>query len=114
MGGRDKALSVLATLVDSEGNKVKNRKIPLQLTLLYDNEDRTQVAKQDIFRIIGASSYHIDPETGEAPLQFRIEDVSKNHQKQNFIIEVSADKDKCPDITPAIHNDEYKTKKPLI
>ena len=101
MGGRDKALSALATLVDSEGNKVKNRKIPLQLTLLYDNEDRTQVAKQDIFRIIGASSYHINPETGEAPLQFRIEDVSKNHQKQNFIIEVSVDKEKCPDIAPA-------------
>lgn len=101
MGGRDKALSASATLVDSEGNKVKNRKIPLQLTLLYDNEDRTQVAKQDIFRIIGTSSYHIDPETGEAPLQFRIEDVSKNHQKQNFIIEVSVDKEKCPDIAPA-------------
>jgi len=101
MGGRDKAILAVATLLDSEGNKVKNRKIPLQLTLLYDNENRTRVAKQDIFRIIGASSYHIDPETGEAPLQFRIEDVSKNHQKQNFIIEVSADKEKCPDIAPA-------------
>ena len=98
MGGRDKAILAMVSLIDSKGNIVTNRKIPLQLKLLYDNENKTSVANDAIFRVIGASSYHIDPETGKAPLQFRIEDVSKNHQGQNFLIEVSADNEKCPDI----------------
>jgi len=100
MGGKDKAISAVASLVDSEGNIVTNRKIPLLLTLIYDNEDRTPVAGHNVFRTIGSSSYYIDPETGKTPLQFRIEDVSKNHQGQNFLIEVSADKEKSPDIAP--------------
>ena len=101
MGGRDKAMLAVATLVDQDGNIIKDRKVPLHLKLLYDNEERTPVTKQDIFRMVGASCHYIDPETGKASLQFRIEDVSKNHQGQNFIIEIGTDKEKSPDVAPA-------------
>jgi hypothetical protein len=101
MGGRDKAMLAVATLVDQDGKIIKDRKVPLHLRLLYDNEERTPVTKQDIFRMVGASCHYIDPETGKASLQFRIEDVSKNHQGQNFIIEIGTDKDKSPDVAPA-------------
>jgi hypothetical protein len=101
MGGRDKAMLAVAKLVDQDGNIIKDRKVPLHLRLLYDNEERSPVAKQDIFRMVGASCHYIDPETGQASLQFRIEDVSKNHQGQNFIIEIGTDKEKSPDVAPA-------------
>ena len=102
MGGREKAMICIASLVDKDGNIIKDRKVPLHLTLRYDNEQRTIVANQDIFSTVGASCHHlyIDPETGTASLQFRIVDVSKNHQGQNFIIEISADEEKCPDVAP--------------
>ncbi len=101
MGGRDKAMLAVASLCDKDGKIIKDRKVPLHLTLLYDNEERTPVSKQDIFRMVGSSFHYIDPETGKASLQFRIEDVSKNHQGQNFIVEIGADKEKSPDVAPA-------------
>lgn len=101
MGGRDKAMLVVASLVDQDGRIIKDRKVPLHLKLLYDNEERSPVTKQDIFRMVGASCHFIDPDTGKASLQFRIEDVSKNHQGQNFIIEIGTDKEKSPDVAPA-------------
>jgi len=102
MGGKGKAMICIASLVDKEGKIIKDQKVPIHLTLRYDNEQRTVVAKQDIFRTVGASCHglYIDPETGTASLQFRIDDVSKNHQGQNFIIEISADKEKYPDVAP--------------
>ena len=44
-------------------------------------------------------------EDGQTAIRFRIEDVSKSHQKQAFQIQVSADTTKAPgncDISPAI------------
>ena len=100
MGGKDKAILCIASLLDKDGKMIKDRKVPLHLTLLYDDEQQTSVANQDIFRTIGSSCQCIDPETGTASLQFRIEDVSRNHQGRNFVIEISADKEKCPDVAP--------------
>lgn len=101
MGGRDKAIECTASLLNDKGEIMKGRKISLQLTLLYDNEEMTAVSKQDIFRMVGASTPSIDPSTGKCKLYFRIEDVSKNHQGQNFVIKVASDESKHLDIAPA-------------
>ena len=100
MGGRDKAMQVTVTLKDQTDNTVTNRRLPLHLTLMYENKHQSRVMNQDILRIIGTPISSIDPDTGEAHVQFRIEDVSKNHQKQDFVVQISADPSKDPDISP--------------
>ena len=101
MGGRDNYILIIVSLVDRDGTIIKDRKVPIHMKLLYDNEDRAPVTKQGIFRPIGTSCKFIDPATGKSTLQFRIEDVSRNHQGLNFIIEVGTDMSKFPDIAPA-------------
>lgn len=97
-GGRDKSMEAKVSLVDASGNIVKDRRIPLTVTLLYDNELSTKVMKQETLRILSSPRHFIDPQTGECTVQFRIEDVSKNHQGQNFKLEITPDVTKVFDI----------------
>mmetsp|Transcript_8552 Transcript_8552/g.16116 ORF Transcript_8552/g.16116 Transcript_8552/m.16116 type:complete len:589 (-) Transcript_8552:61-1827(-) len=103
MGGKEKSMRVTVSLVDLHGNLIKHRKVPLKFTLLYDNESKSPVSNQKIFRILDDDSFqhHIDPKTGETFVKFRIDDVSKNHQGQNFILQVAAADDCCFGIVPA-------------
>jgi len=97
-GGRDKSMEAKVSLIDASANIVKNRRIPLTITLLYDNELSTKVMKQETLRILSSPRHFIDPQTGECSVQFRIEDVSKNHQGQNFKLEITPDVSKVFDI----------------
>lgn len=94
-GGRDKCMQVEVGLYNSSSELVLNRRIQLKLTLMYDStEDGTQhskVIKQDILNVFGSPRHFIDPETGKTTVRFRIEDVSKNHQGQNFVLHIAAD-----------------------
>jgi hypothetical protein len=98
MGGKEKSIRVTVCLVDAHGNLIKDRRVPLKFTLLYDNESKSPVSNQKIFRLLDDTSQHIDPNMGETLVKFRIDDVSKNHQGQKFILEVAADD--CPGIAP--------------
>lgn len=90
-GGRDKCMQVEAGLRDRDGSLVYGKKVPLRLTLMYDNgkTHSLRVIKQEILRVLGTQKDCIDPDTATAQLRFRVEDVSKNHQGQNFIVEVA-------------------------
>jgi hypothetical protein len=67
------------------------------------------VSNQDILRTLGTSKIVIDKDTGRARIRFRVEDVSKNHQAQDFILMVGTDpkakgfKDVAPDYTPSVN-----------
>lgn len=97
-GGRDKSMEAKLSLCDADGNLVRDRRIPLTITLLYDNELSTKVMKQETLRLLGPPRQCIDPTNGKCSVQFRIEDVSKNHQGQNFKLEITPDVSKVYDI----------------
>ena len=84
-------MQVLVSLCDKNNCLILNRKLPLSLKLLYDNELNQEVMKQTNLKVIGGSMTYIDPGSGQAALRFRIEDVSKNHQGQNFKVLISSD-----------------------
>mmetsp|Transcript_7122 Transcript_7122/g.10637 ORF Transcript_7122/g.10637 Transcript_7122/m.10637 type:complete len:775 (+) Transcript_7122:1393-3717(+) len=100
-GGRDKCMQVLASLCNKDNNLVLNRKVPLKMTLLYDNEYNQEVMKQSNLKVFGPPKQYIDPTSGQATIRFRIEDVSKNHQGQSFKVLVAAENNKLGDIAPA-------------
>jgi len=100
-GGKDKCIDLHLGLRDSNNELIVARKVPLRVSLLY--ESGMKVLRQEILKINPDNKLLID-ETGKALLRLRIEDVSKNHQKQSFIIQVSPDTGKHPlnsDISPA-------------
>ena len=84
-------MQVLVSLCDKNNCLILNRKLPLSLKLLYDNELNQEVMKQTNLKVLGRSITYIDPGSGQAALRFRIEDVSKNHQGQNFKVSISSD-----------------------
>jgi hypothetical protein len=107
-GGRDKSMTIVASLHNKKGEMYEGQPIPLQLALYYNSEDHLpiKVMRQDIMRTIGGSKPMIDEATGKTTLRFRIEDVSKNHQGQDFKIEVAVAakgiKDVAPGFSPAV------------
>ena len=116
-GGRDKCMTVVASLVDENNMPSIGERIPLQLTLCYASDPPFRVIKQDILRPLGPSTVSIEPANGRATLRFRIEDVSKNHQGQDFKIEVPAAKiknfkDIAPGFTPAVSVRSKRNKRP--
>lgn len=94
-------MQVLASLCNRDNNLVLNRKVPLKMTLLYDNEYNQEVMKQSNLKVFGPPKQHIDPTSGQVTIRFRIEDVSKNHQGQSFKVIVAAENNKLGDIAPA-------------
>ena len=58
--------------------------VPLKLSLIYDNEEGSNVLKEsETLRVLDSSKHYIDPDNGKSIIKFRIEDVSKNHQGKN-------------------------------
>jgi hypothetical protein len=106
-GGRDKSMEVIAEAYD-KNNEMVREKIPLNLTLYYDSETPVQVSNQDILKTQGSErKLSLDKSTGRARIRFRVEDVSKNHQGQSFMLRVAAEKKDgleaiAPGFTPSV------------
>lgn len=105
-GGRDKSMEVIAEAFDND-NQVVRENIPLNITLFYDSEIPVQVSNQELLKAQGSErKLQLDKSTGRARIRFRIEDVSKNHQGQNFILRIAADKKDehavAPGYSPAV------------
>lgn len=84
-GGKDKHLQTIATLHRSDGSIAKGTHVPLKISLIYDNEEGSQVLKEsEILKFLDGSKHYIDPDSGQSAIKFRIEDVSKNHQGKNI------------------------------
>jgi hypothetical protein len=109
-GGRDKCMEVYAGIYDKDDQLRTGEQIPLHLALCYNTEggEAAQVSNQEILRILGTSKIAVDKSTGKARIRFRIEDVSKNHQGQDFQLEVSPEpkskgfKDVAPGYAPSV------------
>jgi hypothetical protein len=110
-GGRDKCMEVFAGIYDRNDRIRTADNIPLHVSLCYDTDDggeSVRVTNQDILRTIGTSKMQIEKGAGKTRIRFRVEDVSKNHQGQDFKLEVGPDpkakgfKDVAPGYTPAV------------
>ena len=110
-GGRDKSMEIYASIYDKDGQLRTGEQIPLHPTLCYDSSGNLPVpcSNQDILRSLGASRILIDKDTGRARIRFRVEDVSKNHQAQDFVLQLGPDpkakgfRDIAPDYTPGVN-----------
>mmetsp|Transcript_31160 Transcript_31160/g.35953 ORF Transcript_31160/g.35953 Transcript_31160/m.35953 type:complete len:698 (+) Transcript_31160:358-2451(+) len=99
-GGRDKCMQVDIGMESSDQAVAYDKRVPLKLNLKYDGPQMLQVVNQSLLRTLGSPAHYIDPDTGKANIRFRIEDVSKNHQGQSFIVEICADSTKYPHVAP--------------
>ena len=89
-GGRDKSIETIVSAYDKQNNLLRDS-IQLEIKLCYDSLGTPPVSNQDILRRLGSDrALHIDPKTGRAKVRYRVEDVSKNHQGQNFTLLISA------------------------
>lgn len=86
-GGRDNFIDMRVRLVDHRHMSVTSRRVPLKVTLYYENG--VMVPKQDILKVEG--EILILERRGEASMRFRIEEVSRSHQRQKFIVRISPD-----------------------
>ena len=104
-GGRDKSISIPVQLVDHSGALVTDREVHLSYRLLYENG--TEVPSQQILRVHESSATSIV--NGVAEIKVRIEEVSRNHQHQDFQIEIGPevvahplDQDVGLDLSPSV------------
>ena len=82
---------VQALLVDEHNAAVKGREVPLKVTLCYDGEDHMEVKNQSILKFPSETTLNRVGSDGTVELRLRIEEVSKNHQKQAFVIKIAPD-----------------------
>jgi len=114
-GGRDRGMKVNVGLYDYHDKPIRNRRIPLDLTLIYD-PTLIPVDKQGIFRVIGTTEQCALDDDGRTSLDFRIEEVSKNHNNQPFSVRIAAQGAKnaivAPTTTPSVSVRSKRTKRP--
>lgn len=88
-GGKDKCIDLTIILVDSEGNQVRNRKVPLKALLVYyrgqyfSQQTINPVPQQNILALAPDCRLLID-ENGDGVFKMRINEVSTRHQGQMF------------------------------
>jgi hypothetical protein len=105
-GSRDKCMIVPVKLVNSQGVVVTGRSMKLHCTLLYENG--IAATNQEILRMHESCTPMIKTETGTAELKLRIEAVSRNHENQDFQIQIGPypssheDKDTASTMTPSV------------
>jgi hypothetical protein len=91
-GGKEKFLEYNVALKDARG-VCTTREVPLQVTLHYDIDDRpeankmTNNGKQTLMTIDQTQNMVI--QNGKATVKIRINDVSKNHYSNGFVVRVS-------------------------
>lgn len=103
--GREKSIDILVEALDEHDSLLTNRNITLKPFLIYYGSGEL-VARQDLLQVLPDTRLSIN-DSGVASMKFRINDVSKNHQKQPFSILVSPhlppphQNQVCLDVAPA-------------
>jgi len=94
-GGRDKFISVDAVLTDQHNNIVTDREVPLRVVLTYEGDPDAEVKNQSILKLSNDTIPKVSRD-GRVFLKVRIEEVSKNHQKQAFCVKIQPDTSYSP------------------
>jgi hypothetical protein len=115
-GGKLKALCVHLKMLDRHGRTaIPSAKIPLRCKLLYGNGQ--EVGDEGLLNISPDCIQTINKD-GRGEIRYRIEDVSKNHQKNSFCVLICPDyernlafSDIAPVLTPPVIVKSKMTKK---
>ncbi|KAI9914631.1 hypothetical protein PsorP6_007290 [Peronosclerospora sorghi] len=83
-GGRERCMTVALTLLPAPGAYLEDRVVPLDIRLLYESGNK--VLNQRILRLFPDMRPNMIH--GRVTISFRIDDVSKNHQGQSFMLEI--------------------------
>lgn len=95
-GGRDKHMELEVQLTDAAGKSVNlPNSMPLVARLCYEKSHRPVPNQADILKLMNNSNPEIGT-NGLAKIAFRIEEVSSRHQRQNFILYIAPDVERCP------------------
>jgi hypothetical protein len=100
-GGRNNYLKVTVKLINSSDEIVLNRRVHLVVSILYESDDTPVLVPNQEILTLGSQAIIGDP--GYSTVLFRVEEVSRSHQNQNFIIRLSPDLNRDPkwgDISP--------------
>lgn len=102
-GAKDKCIKVLVKLIDSNKNIVKERNVPLAVTLVYSSGQTVQPAT--VLSIFNDKDKPLMiSATGSELVKFRVNEVSRNHRKQLFHLLVAPDTNQdssLGDVSPA-------------
>lgn len=100
-GGRDNCMVLSCDLIDHLQHTVTTRNVPLSVKLCYasdiptsdtgEEDDHSAVKNQSILKFSTESMSPAIDSTGTVTIRLRIEQVSKNHQGQSFILRISPD-----------------------
>lgn len=89
-GAKDKCIKVIVKLVDANKNQVKDRIVPLAVSLVYSSGQTVQPAS-----VLSLFHDKDKPVTitsnGSEVIKFRVNEVSRNHRKQLFHLLVAPD-----------------------
>ena len=114
-GGKNSCIEMRVSLRDHENQIIRGQVVNIKATLQYDKTfqdvlNQTILVVMDTPLVVG--------KTGECILKFRIEEVSRNHMKQLFVIKISPDTTTTPanadigsDITTPIYVKSRPTRK---
>lgn len=86
-GGREKCMELVAGVYNQKHELIKSSST-VQVSLCYapNHHGTVPVANQDILRVLN-NDLHTKPD-GTVKIRYRVEDVSKNHQGQDFCLMV--------------------------
>ena len=70
--------------------------VPLIFTLHYENNNHFPINKKDLFTIQNLNCLIIDDKSGEVVIKVRIEEVSRVHKHNHFVIKIELDIVKVP------------------
>ena len=113
-GGRENWIVVSGVLRDANDCVVKNKEFPLTISIGYAHsfetlEDQTILRLQNNLNLVDAQ--------GHFEFRYRIEDVSKNHKKQSFVLFVRPGSapmfnDVAPGVTDPLNVKSKRNKRP--
>lgn len=102
-GAKDKCIKVLVQLIDASQNIVKERNVPLAVSLVYSSGQTVQPAT--VLSIFNDKDKPLMiASTGSELVKFRVNEVSRNHRKQLFHLLVAPDisqDSSLSDVSPA-------------
>lgn len=100
-GGKKNFIETVVSLRDHNGGLIRNRNVPLKFSLVYESNLNTPLS-EELFKTASNGRYTIGT-TGEVLISFRIEQVSRSHQHNKFILKIEPDISLTPrnnDISP--------------
>jgi hypothetical protein len=90
-GGKDHGIELTISLINKEHEALLGEEIPFLITLHYQNHTDTALNATNLYTIIPDNNHVVDKFSGKCYKKLRIHDISKNHQRQCFVIKISPD-----------------------